>query len=118
MKLQEFNTFKFFRAYFHLPTTVKLQWVIIHEEVNQNTESRLGIRLNDNLYIDVAMRRFFSVIDSPMVKRSFLPAERHAEGENYVYTAQDERVTYPKTYIFDIYHSSWYDPSRLDETYL
>ena len=116
MKQQSYNTFHFIRSYFNLPSTMKLCWAIIEETTSCGTEYRLGVRINERQYIDVAMRRMFSVIQSPLITRLCHKATRCSEGANFRYeTKQGWAKVLPKNYIYDIYHSSWYDSDHQDD---
>lgn len=112
MEYYEFNTYKFIRRYYNIPKRVRLQWCIVRERTKDGVEFRLGVALvGTNKYIDVAMRRFFSCTKCGSVERSYELAERHPEGDMYVYSAVDIllSISRPVTFISDIYFSSWYD---------
>ena len=120
MDIWQYNTFKFFRQYFNLPRSIALQWCIVKESTPKGTEFRLGVALKGTeLYIDVAMRRFFSRIDCPAIQRACFPAERIDKKDRYEYRSSDGWViSKPKRYIWDIYTSSWYDVDTLVRTCL
>lgn len=108
MEIHEFNTFKFFRNYFHIPARIPLQWCLIRESSKLGDNLRLGILLKGtDRYIDVAMRRFFQTIDCPLIKRECSPAQRHAQKNDYTYISEAGwTLTKSKHYIRDIYFCS------------
>lgn len=110
MEPRDFNTFKFFREYFRIPQRIALQWCVVKEASSLGTELRLGVLLKGtDLYIDVAMRRFFHQIDSPAVRRLCFPACRKDCGSDYEYrTEEGWRFIRSKRYIRDIYFTSIY----------
>lgn len=120
METQQYNTFKFFRQYFNLPRSIALQWCVVEEASPRETEFRLGIALKGtDLYIDVAMRRFFSRIDCPAIRRSYCLAKRVSKKDCYEYRPSNGQIlSKPKHYIRDIYSSSWYDKEFLNQSFL
>ena len=121
MEYYKFNTYKFIRRYYNIPVRVRLQWCIVRERTKDGVEFRLGVALvGTNKYIDVAMRRFFSCVKCRAVERSYELAERHLEGDMYVYRAMDIllSISKPVTYISDIYFPTWYDKDMAGETLL
>lgn len=120
METYQYNTFKFFRQYFNLPRNMVLEWCIIKESTPKQTELRLGIALKGtDLYIDVAMRRFFSLIDCPAIQRCYFPARRICQKDEYQYQNPGGWViSKPKNYIRSIYSSSWYNKDLLHTTLL
>lgn len=77
METKSYNSFKFFQAYFNIPQRIKLEWCIVKEcPRKERAEIRLGIALNERLYIDVANRRFFTCLDAPYLQRCIYPADR------------------------------------------
>ena len=77
METKSYNSFKFFQAYFNIPQRIKLEWCIVKEcPRKERAKIRLGIALNERLYIDVANRRFFTCLDAPYLQRSIYPADR------------------------------------------
>ena len=96
-----------------------MNWCLIIEATKLGKEIRLGVKINkSNKYIDIAQRRMFSIISTPMVKRSVVFAERKAQGTNYVYSAGEQTLVKPKSYIKDIYNSSWWQDATAKETLL
>lgn len=119
MEYYKFNTFSFFRYYYHIPKSVKLRWCIIVEKAGNAkiAELRLGVYVNEWLYIDVAGRRFYNCIDCGLIVRKTYPARRTDEGENYCYRSESNGMflVKPKTFISDLYRSSIYGTAkRLD----
>ena len=61
METYRYNTLRFFRVQFGLPARMPLEWCVVRETSRAGSELRLGVALKGTgLYIDVAMRRFFS----------------------------------------------------------
>ena len=115
MEYYKFNTYDFFRYYFHIPKSVRLRWCIIKEYTYKfGVELRLGIALSDTLYIDVARRRFFYFILCGAIERTIYPARRVNKGNNYHYKALDSGmfVVKPKSYVADIYRSAFYETAK------
>ena len=108
MEPHTFNTFRFFRTYFGIPSSYALQWCVVEESSPIGRELRLGVQLKGTkLYIDVAMRRFFHEIDCPAITRRCFPAKRIAGKTHYNYRSSASlSITWPKSYIRDIYASS------------
>ncbi len=105
-----FNTFVFLRRYYNIPKNKPLKWCIVKESTSKGTELRLGVSIEGtDLYIDIAQRRMFSVVSCGLIERSVFPARRKSSGKNFKYTTRDGWfITKPKTYIMDIYRSSWW----------
>lgn len=120
MDTQQYNTYRFFRQYFNFPQNMALQWCIVKETMGKTTELRLGIALKgSDLYIDVAMRRFFSRIDCPAIQRCYFPATRTGKKDRYEYRYPDGwYISKPKSYIRDIYSTSWYNKNLLNSCLL
>ena len=77
METYRYNTLRFFRVQFGLPARMPLEWCVVRETSRAGSELRLGVALKGTgLYIDVAMRRFFSQVDIPLIERRCYPAER------------------------------------------
>ncbi len=108
MELHEFNTFKFFRRYFEIPARIPLQWCVIRDLSALGDEFRLGVMLKGtDFYIDVAMRRFFQMLETPAVKRRCFPARRVSRKEYYEYrTEEGWTLVKPRYYIRDIYFTA------------
>ena len=108
-----FNTLAFIRYYFHIPESRRLSWALIEETSQSGTEIRLGVVFPEHphLYIDVAMRRFFTVTTmyGGAFSRKVTPARRTASRDSFVYST-DSGLTLrtPKNFISDIYFSSLY----------
>ena len=84
METYRYNTLRFFRVQFGLPARMPLEWCVVRETSRAGSELRLGVALKGTgLYIDVAMRRFFSQIDIPLIERRCYPAERISRGNDY-----------------------------------
>lgn len=121
MEIKDFNTFKFLRAFYNIPSKIPLQWCIIKEWTpKEGTSLRLGISIGDGqTFVDIARRRFFSCINLPACQRSFHPAQRISSKDNYIYQADDLlQIILPKSYIKDIYETSWYTKEILHKTLL
>ena len=70
METYRYNTLRFFRVQFGLPARMPLEWCVVRETSRAGSELRLGVALKGTgLYIDVAMRRFFSQVDIPLIER-------------------------------------------------
>lgn len=110
-----YNSIAFFRKYFHVPAGQKLAWALIDERVRGKSETRLGIVFcqHPHVYLDVAMRRFFTVLDAANagVTREVYPARRIVCKDAFRFVA-DNGLTreFPKNYIRDIYFTSVYSP--------
>ena len=86
METYRYNTLRFFRVQFGLPARMPLEWCVVRETSRAGSELRLGVALKGTgLYIDVAMRRFFSQIDIPLIERRCYPAERISRGKQTAY---------------------------------
>lgn len=119
MAKTNFNSFSFFRSYYHIPAGRKLWWALIRETVGGQTEIRLGMCLtgHPDLYLDVARRRFFSVIPAETgatVIREVFPAIRTVRKEVFRYTADNGLIReFPKNYVRDLYFTSVYSEELL-----
>lgn len=112
------NSLAFFRNYFQIPYSRKLSWALIEETANGTTEIRLGVVFNQtpHLYIDVAMRRFFTetTLYNGAFSRKVYPAHRKALRNAFLYTAENGlTLQTPKSFIDDIYFSALYSPELL-----
>ena len=108
-----FNTLAFIRYYFHIPESRRLSWALIEETSQSGTEIRLGVVFPEHphLYIDVAMRRFFTVTTmyGGAFSRKVTPARRTAFRDSFVYSTDGGlTLSTPKNFISDIYFSSLY----------
>lgn len=119
-KRKFFNSYCFLRRYFNIPKHRKLKWCVIREVSLSGTEFRLGVSISGtDKYIDLAQRRIFSEVSCGAVERSVCPAFRRSHGKEFVYTASNGwRVFKPKSYLADIYRSSWWRPEIVKETLL
>ena len=118
MKNINFNSLAFMRRYFNIPDSRKLSWALIEETVNGVTEIRLGVVFTQmpHLYIDVAMRRFFTetTIFNGGLSRKVHPASRKAAKDAFIYTAENGlSMQTSKHYIWGIYFNSVYSPELL-----
>jgi hypothetical protein len=97
-----------------------LEWCVVRETSRAGSELRLGVALKGTgLYIDVAMRRFFSQIDIPLIERRCYPAERISRGNDYEYrSAEGWSFTCPKHYICDIYYPARFSRELLAHSVL
>lgn len=120
METCRYNTFRFFREQFRLPAKAALEWCVVKESSNLGTELRLGVALKGTrLYIDVAMRRFFTQIDCGAVSRQCIPAVRLDRKDAYEYrTAEGWGISRPKHFIRDIYRTARFDAELLESTLL
>ena len=68
-----YNSLAFIRRYYHIPASRRLSWALIAETVHGKTEIRLGVVFTDSpyLYIDVAMRRFFTERGGAVSRKAF-----------------------------------------------
>lgn len=113
-----YNSLAFMRRYFNIPESRKLSWALIEETANGVTEIRLGVVFNQmpHLYIDVAMRRFFTEANmfyGGLIRKAY-PARRKALRDTFLYTAENGlSMQTPKTFIQDIYYSSVFSPDLL-----
>ena len=112
------NSLAFFRNYFQIPYSRKLSWALIEETANGATEIRLGVVFSQtpHLYIDVAMRRFFTetTLYNGAFSRKVYPARRKALRDAFLYTAENGlTLQTPKSFIDDIYFSALYSPELL-----
>ena len=105
METYRYNTLRFFRVQFGLPARMPLEWCVVRE--------------TSGLYIDVAMRRFFSQVDIPLIERRCYPAERISRGNDYEYrSAEGWSFTCPKHYICDIYYPARFSRELLAHSVL
>lgn len=120
METYRYNTLRFFRVQFGLPARMPLEWCVVRETSRAGSELRLGVALKGTgLYIDVAMRRFFSQIDIPLIERRCYPAERISRGDDYEYrSAEGWSFTCPKHYICDIYYPARFSRELLAHSVL
>lgn len=115
-----FNSLSFFRRYFHIPSHRKIAWALIVESVDGHDEVRLGVVFRDfpHLYLDVAMRRFFteSALGNGRLSRRVWLARRETcrEGFRYVTEHGLEKTT-SRNYIRDLYFTSLYSPELLTQ---
>ena len=115
-----FSTFMFLRKYFNLPRSKGLRWGIVEEisypENVEKREYRLCVLiLGTNKYIDIAQRRMFSQVKCGLIKRVAMPAKRLSVGKEYAYTAENGWfIRLPKTFIADIYGSSWWQKEKTE----
>ena len=76
-----FNSLAFFRAYYHIPASRKLAWALIVEQAQGLQKVRLGVVFcqQPHVYIDVAMRRFFTeaTIGNGMLSRQGVSGPAH-----------------------------------------
>ena len=112
------NSLAFFRNYFQIPYSRKLSWALIEETANGATEIRLGVVFSQtpHLYIDVAMRRFFTetTLYNGAFSRKVYPARRKALRDAFLYTAENGlTLQTPKFFIDDIYFSALYSHELL-----
>ena len=120
METYRYNTLRFFRVQFSLPARMPLEWCVVRETSRAGSELRLGVALKGTgLYIDVAMRRFFSQVDIPLIERRCYPAERISRGNDYEYrSAEGWSFTCPKHYICDIYYPARFSRELLAHSVL
>lgn len=120
METRSYNTFRFFRHHFGLPARAGLEWCVVREITPAGCELRLGIALKGTeLYIDVAMRRFFSQVECPAITRRCHAADRIDRKDFYEYrTADGWTLSRPKHYIRDIYRTSHFDKEMLSSLLL
>lgn len=115
MEYYQFNTYRFFRYYFHVPRSVPLRWCIVKEwSPATGVELRLGVMLTDSLYIDVAYRKFCRCMDCGCCQRTIYPACRVGKGDDYHYYSEVNglQLVRGKAYIMDIYLDAVYDAER------
>lgn len=120
MKDRNYNSLAFFRRYYHIPAHQRLAWALIVESVHGEERIRLGVVFRDHphLYLDVAMRRFFTVstLGNGAVSRTVFEARRSACPDGFRYdTADGVSRVYHKRYICDIYYTSVYSPELLGQ---
>ena len=120
METHRYNTFRFFREQFRLPAKAALEWCVVRESTPAGAELRLGVALKGTrLYIDVAMRRFFTQVECGAVSRQCFPAVRTGRKDAYEYrTADGWGISRPKRYIRDIYRTARFDAELLEQTLL
>lgn len=115
-----YNSLAFFREYYHIPASVRLSWALVVETVDGRQETRLGIQLPDRpgLYLDVAMRRFFTETEifHGRISRKAYPASRISGKDRYTFVAENGLSRdFPKSYIRDIYFTSVYSRDLLSQ---
>lgn len=113
-----FNSLAFFRAYYHIPASRKLAWALIVEQAQGLQKVRLGVVFcqQPHVYIDVAMRRFFTeaIIGNGMLSRRVFPARRIARQDEYLYVTDNGlSAAFSKSYIRDIYFTAVYSPELM-----
>ncbi len=120
METYRYNTLRFFRDQFGLPARAALEWCVVRESSRTGSELRLGVALKGTkLYIDVAMRRFFSQVDIPLIERRCYPAVRIDRKSHYEYrTAEGLSLRFPKHYICDIYYPARFSRELLAHSVL
>lgn len=105
------ETLKFLREYYRIPRNKKIGWGIIKETTAAGTEYRLGVIVRGtDLYLDVALRRFYSRVLRRSVSREIFPAVRKScDTLNYEFTADNGlSIKRSKTFITDIYYPAVY----------
>ncbi|MDO4162334.1 MAG: hypothetical protein Q4D80_04955 [Pseudomonadota bacterium] len=113
----------FLREYFRIPANKKIGWGIIEEclEKNGKTEYRPGVYIeNSRVYLDIAKRRFFTQMSSPLISRCIHPAVKTRQGLACCYTAKDNKnlsIVRSRTYITDIFYPAIYS-KELEENLL
>lgn len=118
-----YNTLAFFRHYFHIPARRKLSWALIVETIEGQEQIRLGVVFSQHphLYLDVAMRRFFteSTLFNGAASRRVYPARRTTCKEGYLYVSDNglSRL-FHKRYIRDIYYTSVYSSELFSQVLL
>ena len=121
MDLRFFNSFKFLRRYFNLPGNKKLKWGIVEEShSSEDAEFRLCVLIcGTDKYIDIAARRIFSQANCRLIKRLAVPAKRLSAGKEYAYIADNGwLIRLPKTFIADVYRSSWWRTGETEKARL
>lgn len=122
MTCRYYNSLAFIRRYYHIPASQKLSWALIVETVHGKPEIRLGVLFckHPHLYLDVAMRRFFTVLSiyGGAVTREVYPAQRIARKEGFLYYTGELSRLFPKSYIGDIYYPSVYSAGLIAERQL
>lgn len=112
------ETLKFLREYYRIPGNKKIGWGIIEEKTAAGTEYRLGVIVKGtDLYLDVALRRFYSRIVRRSVSREIFPAVRTScDALNYEYTAENGlSIKRSKSFISDIYYPAVYSKELEEE---
>ncbi len=112
------ETLKFLREYFRIPKSRKISWGIVEETSATGTEYRLGVVIRGtNLFLDVALRRFYSQVELRSVSRKIYPAERKSNDRfNYVFIAENGlSIKCSKTFIVDIYYPALYSKQLIKE---
>ena len=115
MEKFNYNSLAFIRRYYHIPASRRLSWALIAETVHGKTEIRLGVVFIDSpyLYIDVAMRRFFTECGGAVSRKAF-PAVRTSCRDGFAYRTADGLSKHtPRSYIRDIYFTSVYSRELL-----
>ena len=123
MEVRNYNTLTFLRHYFHIPASQKIAWALIVETIAGREEIRLGVLFSRHpyLYLDVAMRRFFteSTLFNGAASRRVFPAQRLMSKDGFVFVTENGLSrTFHKGYIRDIYHTSVYSPELFSEILL
>lgn len=105
-----FNSYLFLRKYFNIPESRSLRWCIIREISPKGEEYRLGAKIGrSDKYIDIAERRILSEMTSGIIKRETIEASRRAEGKDFIFIGENgRRLVKPKTYLADIFFTSWW----------
>lgn len=112
------ETLKFLREYFRIPGNKKIGWGIIEEINASGTEYRLGVDIIEtNLFLDVALRRFYSKVQLRSISRKIYPAVRRScDRLNYEFVAENGlRIKRSKTFIADIYYPAVYSKELEEE---
>ena len=115
------ETLKFLREYYRIPQNKKICWGIIKEVSSTGTEYRLGVIIKGtNLFLDVALRRFYSTVVLTRVSREIFPATRRScDKLSYEFVAENGlSIKRSKTFISDIYYPMIYDKHLEEETLL
>ena len=108
----------FFRDFFRIPKRVRLAWCILVERGEGGYEQvRLGVRLRGtDKAIDVALREFVQLNLPTQISYTAVPAERKADGDEFVFTGAQYEVRVPVTYVSDIYYRSVYSDALVEDT--
>lgn len=115
MNAPNYNSLAFFRSYYHIPKHWRLSWALIVETVHGEETVRLGVVFRDRpyLYLDVAMRRFFTetTLCNGAVARKVFEARRSSCKEGFRYeTDRGLSRMFHRRYIRDIYYASIFSP--------
>ncbi len=105
-----FNSYLFLRKYFNIPKCRSLRWCIIQKTTSDGIDYRLGAKIGrSDKYIDIAERRIFSELSTGIIKRETIEASRFSEGKDFIFIGENgRRLVKPKSYIADIYFTSWW----------